>query len=95
VAEKLAAGVATAEQDGKDTAAAEADLAAMDSQLDAAGAALAGQVDKLLAIQPGPDGDAIKAQVRAVRQQLRAALQALRNAVAEARQVRRFLQNLS
>jgi hypothetical protein len=95
VAEKLAAGVAKAEQDGKDTTAAEADLAAMDSQLDAAGAALAGQADKLLAIQPGPDGDAIKAQVRAVRQQLRTALQALRGAVAEAKQVRRFLQNLT
>jgi hypothetical protein len=95
VAAKLAAGVAKAKQDGKDTAAAEADLAAMDVRLDAAGAALAGQVDKLLAIQPGPDGEAIKGQVRAVRQQLRAALQALRGAVAEARQVRRFLQSIA
>jgi len=94
VAEKLAAGVAKAEQDGKDTTAAEADLAAMDTQLDAAGAALAGQADKLLAIQPGPDGEAIKGQVRAVRAQLRTALQALRRAVAEALQVRRFLQGL-
>ena len=73
MAEKLAAGVAKAKQDGADTTAAEADLAAMDRELDAAEAALAGQVDKLLAIQPGPDGDAIEAQVRAVRQQLRAA----------------------
>jgi hypothetical protein len=95
VAEKLAAGVAKAKQDGKDTAAAEADLAAMDTHLDAAGAALAGQADKLLAIQPGPDGEAIKSQVRAVRGQLRAALQALRGAVAEARQVRRFLQSVA
>jgi hypothetical protein len=95
VAGKLAAGVAQAKQNGQDTTAAEADLAAMDSQLDAAGAALAGQVDKLLAIQPGPDGDAIRAQVKAVRGQLRTAWQALRRAVAEAKQVRAFLQSIA
>jgi len=34
---------------------------------DAAEKTLAGQVDKLLAIQPGPDGDAIRDQVKPVR----------------------------
>ena len=95
VAEKLAAGVAKAKQDGADTGGAEADLAAMDRELDAAEAALSGQVDKLLAIQPGPDGDAIRGQVRAVRQQLRAAAQALRKAVVEAKQVGQFLKGLA
>ena len=95
VADKLSAGVAAAKQGGTDTAAAEADLAAMDRELDAAEAALAGQVDRLLAIAPGPDGDAIKEQVKSVRQKLRAAWQALRRAVAEAKQVREFLKDLA
>jgi hypothetical protein len=94
-AEKLAAGVAAAKQAGADTTAAEADLAAMDGHVDTAEAALAGQVDKLLALQPGPDGDALRSQVRSVRQQLRTALQSLRRAIAEAKQVREFLRKNS
>jgi len=91
---KLSAGVAKAKQDGANTTAAEQNLASMDQQLDAAGSALAGQVDKLLAIQPGPDGDAIRAQVKSVRQQLRAALQALRHAIGDAKKVRDFLKSV-
>ena len=92
-ADTLAAGVAKAKQDGEDTADAEADLAAMNNEIGTAGTALAGRVDTLLALRPGPDGDAIRAQVRSVRQHLRTAWQALRRAVADAKQVRDFLKS--
>ena len=57
------------------------------ASLDTVEALLSGQVDKLLAIQPGLDGDAIRGQIRGIRQQLRTAAQALRRAVVEAKQV--------
>nr|BFE76136.1 hypothetical protein GCM10020092_094370 [Actinoplanes digitatis] len=38
-----------------------------------------GQVDKLLAIQPGPDGDAIRAQVQPIREAARSARTTLRS----------------
>jgi hypothetical protein len=40
---------------------------------------LTGQVDKLLAVQPGPDGDAIRAQVRPIREAARGARTTLRS----------------
>ena len=87
--------VARAKAAGKDTAGAEQDLADMRAALDRASAAIAGQVDTLLAIEPGPDGDAIKAQVAAVRRALGAGRAHLRTAVAEAHAVRRFLRSLT
>ncbi|WP_130510795.1 hypothetical protein [Krasilnikovia cinnamomea] len=43
------------------------------AKLDAVERSLTGQVDKLLAIQPGPDGDAIRAQVQPIREAARSA----------------------
>jgi hypothetical protein len=91
---KLSAGVAKAKQDGANTATAEQNLASMDQQLDAAESAVAGQAEKLLAIQPGPDGDSIRAQVKAIRQQLKTALQDLRHAIGDAKKVRDFLKSV-
>jgi len=44
-----------------------------DAKLQAIRAGLAGKVDTLLAIAPGPDGDAIRAQVKTVREAARTA----------------------
>src|SRR2546430_1877315 len=49
-ADKLAAAIAAAKQNGKDTTKAEADLADMRSQTDAADHAIAGNADALLAL---------------------------------------------
>ena len=87
--------VAKAKTAGKDTAGAEQDLADMQAALDRAGSAIAGQVETLLAVEPGPDGDAIKAKVAAVRRALGAGRAHLRTAVAEAHAVRRFLRSLN
>ena len=81
VAAQLAAG-------GKDTSTETAQLASMAQQLDAAASALTGQVGTLLAIQPGPNGDAIHAKVVAVRSAVRGARDRLRAAVALAKRVR-------
>jgi len=51
----------------------------------AAQAAVAGQADKLLAIEPGPDADAITGQVKAVREAVKTAGQDLHKAVADAK----------
>jgi hypothetical protein len=49
------------------------------AKLDAVTKSLTGQVDKLLAVQPGPDGDAIRAQVRPIREAARSARTTLRS----------------
>jgi hypothetical protein len=87
--------VARAKAAGKDTAGAEQDLADMQAALDRAERAIAGQVETLLAIEPGPDGDAIKAKVAAVRRALGTGRAHLRTALAEAHAVRRFLRSLN
>ena len=81
VAAQLAAG-------GKDTSTETAQLATMARQLDAAASALTGQVATLLAIQPGPNGDAIHAQVVPVRSAVRGARDRLRASVVLAKRVR-------
>jgi hypothetical protein len=92
--DKLAALVAKAKAGGVDTSAAEQNLADMQAAITKAQGDLAGQIDKLLAIQPGPDAQAINDQVSAVRTALRATRADLRTALAEARQVRDFLRSL-
>lgn len=49
------------------------------AKLNAVGAGLDGKVDTLLAVQPGPDGDAIKAQVKTVREAAKSARTALKS----------------
>jgi len=92
--DNLATAVAQAKAAGKDVAAAEQDLADMQAAIDKAKTGLAGQVDTLLAIQPGPDGNAIRAKVGAVRRALGQVRLDLRTALAEARAVRTFLRDL-
>jgi hypothetical protein len=80
---------------GKDTSTETAQLASMAQQLDAAASALTGQVATLLAIQPGPNGEAIHAQVVAVRSAVRGARDRLRASVVLAKRVRVELAALS
>jgi hypothetical protein len=94
VEKTLADLVAKAKAAGKDTAAAEQNLADMLAALDKATSDVDGQVATLLAIQPGPDGAAIRAKVASVRRALGAGRADLRAAVLEARQVRKFLKSL-
>ena len=88
VAAQLAAG-------GKDASTETAQLASMARQLDAAASALAGQVATLLTIQPGPNGEAIHAQVVAVRSAVRGVRDRLRASVVLAKRVRVKLAGLA
>jgi hypothetical protein len=93
VHDKLAELSEKAEADGRDTGNAAVQLDAMQAQLAAAAANVSGQVDRLLAIQPGPDGPAIRSAVDEVRESLRAARQDLRDAIAIARRIRAMLRH--
>lgn len=88
VHDKLAALVAKAKAAGHATGSAEADLAAMQDSINKASTGLGGQVDALLALQPGPDGDAIRASVAKIRGALGDVRTDLRAAVAAAKKVR-------
>lgn len=90
-ADTLAAAIATAKQNGKDTTKAEADLADMRTQTGAADTAITGQTDTLLAITPGPDGTAIQAKVKPVRDAVRTGRTDLRKAQADAKAIRAAL----
>ncbi|MBB5870910.1 hypothetical protein F4553_004289 [Allocatelliglobosispora scoriae] len=92
--DKLADLVAKAKAAGKDTAAAEQDLAAMQAATDKASAGIDGDVATLLAIEPGPDGDAIRAKVGECRTSLKTARADLKTAVTAAKKVRAFLKSL-
>jgi hypothetical protein len=74
---------------GNDPAAV-TNLGEMDAALDRA-EAKAGEVDSVLAIQPGPDGDAIRTAVGAVRTDLGAVRTELKTAIAEAKAIRDIL----
>jgi hypothetical protein len=93
VHDNLAELIEKAEADGRDTGNAAVQLDAMQAQLAAAAANVSGQVDRLLAIQPGPDGPAIRSAVDEVRESLRAARQDLRDAIAIARRIRAMLRH--
>ena len=91
VHDKLADLVEQAEADGDDVGNAAELLDAMQSQLDAAADGVAGQVDRLLALEPGPDGPAIRSAVDEIREALRGARQDLRDAVTTAKGIRALL----
>ena len=93
VHDKLADLVAKAKVSGKDTAAAEQDLAAMAAAIDKAKTDISGQVAAVLAIQPGPDGSGIKAKVAGVRQAIGNTRADLKTAVADAKKVTAFLKS--
>jgi hypothetical protein len=84
-ADALSAAIAAAQQAGQDTTKAEADLADLNAKVSAAQAAISGQADKLLAIPPGPDANAISGPVKAVREAVKTAGQDLHKAVADAK----------
>ncbi len=87
-ADTLAAAIASAKAAGKDTTKAEADLADMKAQTAAAGTAVAGKADTVLAIAPGPDAQAIESQVKVVRDAVHSARTDLRKAVADGKAVK-------
>ncbi|HEX2498705.1 MAG TPA: hypothetical protein VHO00_07875 [Actinomycetes bacterium] len=93
VHDRLAELIEKAAADGRDTGNAAELLDAMQAQLDAAAAAVSGQVDRLLVIEPGPDAPAIRSAVDEVRESLRAARQDLRDAIAIARRIRAMLRH--
>ncbi|HKD97534.1 MAG TPA: hypothetical protein VKB69_08000 [Micromonosporaceae bacterium] len=81
--------------EGKDVSKENAQLADMASKLDAATAALDGQIDTLLAVAPSPDPDAMRAAVSPVRTAVRGARDDIRAAILDARQARLGLKALS
>jgi hypothetical protein len=89
--DRLSSAVAQKKADGADTAAAEADLAQMQSAIDAAARELNGAVDALLAVEPGPDAAAIRSAVTTARAAIASTRSQLRTAVAEGRAVLAFL----
>lgn len=89
VHDTLAAAIAAAQAKGKDVAAAQTELTDLQNQIDAAGKAIDGKADGLLAVAPSPDAGAMKAAVDPVRAAVRTARQDLRTAVGDARQIRR------
>jgi len=93
VHDRLAKLIEKAEAVGRDTRRAAESLDAMQAQLDAATEDVAGQVDRLLAIEPGPDGPAIRSAVDEIRESLRAARQDLRDAIGIARRIRALLRH--
>jgi hypothetical protein len=90
----LAAAIETAEKAGKDVAAAKAKLAEMRAHLDNAKSTLDGVADGLLAVQPGPDADAIRAQVSAANTKIKTTRGELREAAVAAKAVRDLLKAL-
>jgi hypothetical protein len=94
VHDKLADLVAKDKAAGKDTSNATDLLADMSAQLAKMGPTLDGQVDKLLALQPGPDGPGLTASVSNVRTALVEARGDLKAAVEDAKQVRDILKGL-
>jgi hypothetical protein len=92
--DKLAGLVAKAKAGGKDTTAAEQDLADMATAISKASADINGQVAAVQAIQPGPDAAGIKAKVSAVRTALGAGRTDLKSAVADGKKVTAFLKGL-
>src|SRR6185436_13397220 len=92
--DRLAAVTAKAKQAGKPVGDAEADLAKMQTEIDAASAAMVGQIDALLAIQPGPDGQAIENKINPVRRAVATSKVQLRQAAVDGRDVIKILKDL-
>ena len=94
VHDKLADLVAKAKAAGKDTTAAEQDLADMAAAITKAQGSLSGQVAAVQAIQPGPDGTGIRAKVATVRAGIGTTRASLKTAVADAKKVTAFLKSV-
>lgn len=92
--DKIGKALAKAKAAGKDTAAAEAKLAEAKGKVDAAEAGLAGVVDGLLTVEPGPDGEAIKGQTAAARGKVKAARAQLKSARADLKQLRDLVKKM-
>jgi hypothetical protein len=86
VHDQLAARVAA--QSGGGTAAEQSELSSMQTEIQAAQGAVSGDVATLLAMQPGPDGTAITAQVKTFNSAARTSRQDLRSAQTDAKQIR-------
>lgn len=71
-----------------DTAANKALLADMTASIQAAQSAIAGKDAALLALQPGPDGQALKASVKTVSSAAKSARDDIKKAIGDAKQVR-------
>jgi hypothetical protein len=93
VHDKLADLVAKAKASGKDTGAAEQNLADMATAIGKAKTDSSGQVAAVLAIQPGPDGAGIKTKVAGVRQAIGTTRSDLKTAIADAKKVTAFLKS--
>ncbi|WP_027342423.1 hypothetical protein [Hamadaea tsunoensis] len=91
VADKLQQAIDAAKAKGTDTSAAEAKLADLRTQIDAAAASYAGAADAFLAVQPGPDAAAIKSAKDTARGKLRDARTHLKAGVADAKAIRDLL----
>jgi hypothetical protein len=89
VAGKLQQAIDSAKAAGKDVSAAQAKLDDMRAQLSAA--SVEGVADTLIAVQPSPDADAMKAAKDAARTKIRDARTHLKNAVADAKAIRDLL----
>jgi hypothetical protein len=89
VAGKLQQAIDAAKAAGKDVAAAQAKLDHMKGEL--AAASVDGVADTLIAVQPSPDADAVKAARDAARTKIRDARTHLKNAVADAKAIRDLL----
>ena len=94
VHDKLADLVAKAKAAGKDTTAAEQDLADMAAAITKAQGSLSGQIAAVQAIQPGPDGTGIRAKVATVRAGIGTTRASLKTAVADAKKVTAFLKSV-
>lgn len=77
-----------AKKPGGANAGENAELADLQTQIQAAQHAVDGQVVALLALQPGPGGAAITAQVKTIQGRAREARQDLRKAQADAKEIR-------
>jgi hypothetical protein len=94
VYDKLAGLVAAAKQAGKSVGDADAKLADMSTQISTVRTGIAGKADALLAIRPGPDGQAINAAIAPERQAAKDGRLELRRAVADGKAVREILKGL-
>lgn len=94
LATRLGGALDKAEAGGADTAAARAKLDDLLAKVSQAKAALTGPADAALAIQAGPDAQAIQNALKPVRDGVRAAREDLRVAVADAKAIRDFLRSL-
>jgi hypothetical protein len=84
----LSAEIAAARAKGTDVGTEQAELTDLSNQQAAAGTAIAGRADALLALSPGPDGSAITSAVTPIRQAVRTARKDIAKASADAKKIK-------